>query len=74
MKKWVVINEIKNGDSFPVICESREEAEDKAEDIFSHLTRKEKEKNILCIAEMEMDEDGCPDWITGYTPVKTWLE
>lgn len=74
MKKWVYIYGRKNGDDFSEVCNSREEAEKKANSTFEHMTALEKEKCYLCIAEMEMDDDGYPDWMKGYTADKVWLE
>lgn len=72
MKEYYIIDEIKNGDSFEEKCANQTEAGAIAEAkaIWEKLAEADKKRRATFdVALVEIDEDGCVDLMTGYTPL-----
>lgn len=62
MKKFAVIDQIKNGDQFETLFDTPEAAIAGAEKEWNHLSTHDKNRReAFFVVECELDEDGCVD-------------
>lgn len=64
MDKYAVIDSIINEDSYESVFDTEKEAMDYAQNIWCHMTKDEKQKNVLYVIECDLDENGFVDFNT----------
>lgn len=62
MKKYLVIDENKHGDTFSEVFDTMEEANEEAECQWDHLTRREQKDRHIFVGHVEDKEEYLNDW------------
>lgn len=77
MKKFFVLQYVKNGGGFSDKFDNLNEAIEYGQMMWNHLTDSEKKRQYICVAEMEADPE-YPDMPSeecdGFSPIREWSD